>query len=483
MMAVETIIDTVSIMREALCSGQGAKYKRLSDAMERGILDGMIEAGAKLPPHRNLADSLGVTIGTISRAYAELERMGLVVARVGDGTFVRKRGMERKRDEGFRNFIDEPQQYYDMSRNMHIPGHETAYLAQSLRGLASDPKTLQDLTLYTPDIGLPRYRAAGARWLAQSEFVPNPDQIVCVNGGQHGLLCALMALLRAGDTLVTEQLTYPGLIAAARLLGIKLLGIDMDDEGLIPESLDEVCRTNRVSALYCTPTIQNPTTAVLSIERRDAIAQVCREHNLLILEDDAHGVLVENRPAPLSHFAPERTILISSLSKAVAAGLRVGYLHAPAALISRLSAALRATCWMATPLTLELATNWIENGTAQKLLHQQIAEISRRKALVSGLLVGLSYKTHPNSPHFWIEVPEPWRASEIEAELKQKNYLIATAEAFAVGRTAVSQFIRASVCNASSNDQLLYEGFQTLAISLGQSGSRFGLNNLDFTEK
>lgn len=482
-MTVKTIIDTVPIMREALSSGQGAKYKRLSDAMEKGILDGIIEPGAKLPPHRNMADSLGVTIGTISRAYAELERMGLVIARVGDGTFVRKHGMERKRDEGFRNFIDEPQQYYDMSRNMHIPGHETAYLAESLQQLTNATKTLQDLTLYTPDVGLPRYRSAGARWLAQTDFDPNPDQVVCVNGGQHGLLCTLMALLRAGDTLVTEQLTYPGLITTARLLGIKLLGIEMDDEGLTPESLDEVCRTNRVSALYCTPTVQNPTTSVLSIARRDAIARICRKHNLLIIEDDAHGVLVENRPAPLSHFAPERTILISSLSKVVAAGLRVGYLHAPAALISRLSAALRATCWMATPLTLELATNWIENGITQTLQRQQIAEISRRKALVSGLLVGLNYKTHPNSPHFWIEVPEPWRASEIEAELKQRDYLIATAEAFAVGRTAASQFIRVSVCNVSNNDQLLQEGFRTLATSLSQSSSRFGLGALYFIDK
>src|SRR5690606_11672627 len=149
---------------------QGAKYQRLAEALEARIIDGTLEGGAKLPPHRALADRLGVTIGTVSRAYAELERTGLVVARVGDGTFVRKRGLERKRDEGFRNFIEEPQQYYDMSRNMHIPGHETDYLAQTLRSFANDPQLLQDLTLYTPDVGLPRYRAAGAKWLAHGDF-------------------------------------------------------------------------------------------------------------------------------------------------------------------------------------------------------------------------------------------------------------------------------------------------------------------------
>ena len=130
---------------------------------------------------------------------------------------------------------------------------------------------------------------------------------------------------------------------------------------------------------------------------------------------------------------------------------------------------------MATPVTLELATQWIENGTAEYLLRQQINEITRRKALVRDLLAGLEYRTHLNSPHFWIEVPEPWRASEIEAELKQNNYLIATAEAFAVGQTAVPQFIRASICNTSGDDQLLRAGFDALATALGQGGDRFHL--------
>lgn len=472
-MAVKPIIDTVSMLRDALSSGHGAKYKRLAEAMELRILDGSIEGGAKLPPHRSLADRLGVTIGTVSRAYAELERMGLVVARVGDGTFVRQRDLERKRDIGFSNFVEERPEQFDMSRNMHIPGAETSLLAQSLLELARNPQTLAEMTLYTPDAGLPRYRQAGARWLAHGDFRPQAEQVLCVNGGQHGLLCTLMALLRAGDTLVTEQLTYPGLISAARMLGIKLLGAAMDEEGLIPAALDELCRQHRISALYCTPTLQNPTTGVLSVARRAALVAVCREHNLLIIEDEAHAVLVEDRPPPLSFYAPERSVLIGSLSKAVAAGLRVGYLHAPVPLISRIAAALRGSCWMATPLAMELASGWIESGVAEKLLGQQIIEIGRRKQLVEGLLEGLSYRTHPQCPHFWIEVPEPWRASDVEAELKLKNYLVATAEAFAVGRAAVPQFVRASVSNASHDDALLLQGFQALSNSLRQGSAPF----------
>ncbi|MBD9417174.1 PLP-dependent aminotransferase family protein [Pseudomonas sp. PDM16] len=472
-MTVKPIIDTVSILQEALGSGHGAKYKRLAAAMEAGILAGHIAGGAKLLPHRRLADRLGVTIGTVSRAYAELERMGLVVARVGDGTFVRQRDLERKRDAGFSNFVEERPEQFDMSRNMHISGPETSLFAQSLMDLARDPQALAGLTLYTPDAGLLHHRRAGASWLAHGDFQPLAEQVLCVNGGQHGLLCTLMALLRAGDSLVTEHLTYPGLITVARMLGIKLLGASMDEEGIVPDSLDELCRHNRVTALYCTPTLQNPTAGVMSSGRREAIAAVCREHNLLIIEDEAHAVLVEDRPLPMSHHAPERSVLIGSLSKVVAAGLRVGYLYAPATLISRISAALRATCWMATPLPMELASTWIENGVARMLLRQQVAEIGRRKQLVEKLLTGLNYRSHAQSPHFWIEVPEPWRASDVEAEMKLKGYLIATAEVFAVGRAVVPQFIRVSVSNTSHDDRLLVEGIETLVATLRQGGGPF----------
>ncbi|NBF01222.1 aminotransferase class I/II-fold pyridoxal phosphate-dependent enzyme [Pseudomonas sp. Fl5BN2] len=467
-MAVKVSIDMVSMLRSALQDGVGAKYKRLAEALDQAIDQGSLAAGSKLPPHRLLADQLGVTIGTISRAYAELERLGQVVARVGAGTYVRQDGLQRQRDSGFRNVDDEPPAAFDMSRNTHIPGPESHFIAQSLRALAQDPDGLLEISRYSPEAGLARYREAGARWLAQEGLQVDPGQVICVNGAQHGLHIALLALLKAGDTLATEHLTYPGLISTARMLGIKLLGLAMDEQGLLPEALDEACQHHRVSALYCTPTLQNPTTAVQSAARRAAIAEVCRRHNLLILEDETHAVLVDKRPAPLAYFAAERTVLISSLSKAVASGLRVGFVHAPPSLVGRLAAALRATCWMATPLPLELAAGWIDTGVAERLRQQQMAEIARRKDRLTGLLEGLEWRSPNGCPHFWIRVPEPWRASEIEQQLKRQGYLVATAEAFAVGQAAVPQFIRASVCNTTADDRKLIEGFAALAAALSQ---------------
>ncbi|UMZ14815.1 PLP-dependent aminotransferase family protein [Pseudomonas sp. MPFS] len=464
-MPVKINIDTDSIFRFFLLDGPGLKYKRLAKGIEESIRNGAIRQGAKLPPHRILADKLGVTAGTVSRAYGELERMGLVEARIGDGTFVRGRSGDSVREKGFRNFVDSPDICNDMSRNMHIPGNEAKLLSYSLQQL-SESAALQELMLYTPDTGLPRHQEAGAMWLSHGEFQAQYQQILCVNGSQHGLLVVLMAMLRAGDTLVTEHLSYPGLISAAQLLGIKVLGLDMDEEGLLPESLKEVCTANRVVALYCTPTIQNPTTGVMSLRRREEIARVCREHNLIVIEDETHAVLMVRRPVPLCHLLPERGILIGGMSKAVSAGLRVGYVHAPTTMVGRIAAAVRNSCWMATPLVLEIASKWVEDGTAQTLLEHQTAEIKRRQSLVTDLLQGISYRSHPYCPHFWIEVPAPWRAVEIEQGLRQLQHLVTTAEAFSVGRGAFPQAIRVSVSNSPGGDIALLDGFASLAALL-----------------
>lgn len=461
-MIVKSSIDTASIDSFSLPEGHGVKYKRLAQEIEASIRNGIIRQGAKLPPHRILADKLGVTTGTVSKAYAELERIGLLVARVGSGTFVREPDRVSAKDKGFRNFVDNPAICNDMSRSMHIPGNEAELLANSLQVLSKDPVSLQELMCYTPEAGQPFHRQAGAVWLSHGAFQTTSQQVLCVNGSQHGLLVVLMAMLRAGDTLVTESLSYPGLISVARLLGIKLIGLDMDEEGILPESLEESCRVNRVIALYCTPTLQNPTTAVMSVTRRQQIARICGEHNLIIIEDDTQAVLMANRPLPLCYMLPERGVLIGGLSKAVSSGLRVGYVHAPVTMVSRIAAAIRNSCWMATPLTLEIAGRWIEDGTAQSLLNYQVAEIKRRQALVVDLLQGLEFRSNPCSPHFWIEVTAPWRSTEIAQNLLSQQHLISTAEMFSVGQATIPQYIRASVSNSPGGDLALLRGFSVM---------------------
>ncbi|GAA3566708.1 transcriptional regulator MdrR2 [Marinobacter xestospongiae] len=457
--------DMVSFMCDALGNEKGPKYQRLALGIEREIREGRLPTGTKLPAHRLLAHQLNITAGTVSRAYRELERLGLVSSRVGDGTYVKLNGEGPAGEEGFRNAISLDDSVVDLSRNKHIPGQDVALLGQALEAIARQPRVLAELSDYTPEGGLHRYREAGAQWFRHSQVDVRPEQVLCTNGAQHALMACLPAIVKPGETVATEQLSYPGLISAARQLGIRLEGVEVDCDGLVPEALDDVCRNTRISVLYCTPTLQNPTTSNMPVARREALAAVCRKHNLIIIEDDAHGLLSTERPPALQVFAPERTLLISSLSKAVSAGLRVGYVQVPETLWNRLAGAIRASCWMATPLSLEVASQWILDGTADRLRLAQIEEVERRKAIVEPLLQRLNYHSRLDCSHFWIEIPEPWRAIEIEESLRQKRVLVKSSEAFAVGRRAVPQFIRASVSSTEADDQL-EQGFQALVGAL-----------------
>ena len=459
-MGVNNNIDMVSIIRESLLSGNGPRYKRIAQALEQEINQGRLSEGTKLQPHRIMGDALGVTSGTVSKAYAELEKTGLVRSRVGDGTYVCGQEYLKHRDNSFRNILMSDRAI-DLSRNTHISMDDISYTSDTLKEMAHAPQTLRQLLEYTPETGLPHHRQAGLEWFKYSQATGNDQQVICTNGAQHALLCILLACVKPGGTVVTELVSYPGLIELARNLGIRLIGLDMDEGGLSVEALETFCKSHNVTAVYCTPTLQNPTTRIMPPEQRQALANVCRQYNVLIIEDDVHGALVSDRPPALQYYAPERTLLFTSLSKVLSGGVRVGYILAPTSLLSRLTSVMRTTCWMATPLTHELASRWILEGVAARIRERQRQEIHRRKEMMAPLLEGLNYHSHPDCPHFWIEVPETWRATEIEQQLATQQVLVKSSEAFAVGRQAIPQFIRASI-SVADNDHELAVGFQRL---------------------
>ena len=455
-------INMVSILRFALQDRKGLKYLILSGKIAELIRDGSIEPGTKLPTHRDLSFRLGVTPGTVSKTYAELTRIGLATAHVGSGTFVLS-DTARAAAKGFRTYSDVEAETIDMSLNQAIPtGLEILY-RESFDSILADQVSIEHLHRYAPETGYNDYRTAGAKWISHDKFQAQPSQVVCTNGGQHGLFCSLLAVARPGDLIATEQFTYPGLISASRALGLKLIGLEMDCQGLVPEAFEAACRLYKFSALYCSPVLQNPTTSSMTARCLQDIADICVRNGIVMIEDQTHAVLAGTRTPPLAHFAPDHAIIISSLSKAIASGLRVGFVHAPLRLVERISGMVCSTSWMVTPLPFELAARWIASDQATILLQRQRHEIHRRKSLVADLMRPHRHRTHPDSPHYWIETAEPWRASEICTQLRRRGCYVASVESFAVDRVRGGQFIRASVSLNGADDALLLKGFGTLS--------------------
>jgi DNA-binding transcriptional MocR family regulator len=457
-LGVNLYIVTMAIWKPSLEDRIGPKYRAISQSIAADIADGRLASGERLPPQRELAWALGVTVGTVSRAYADAERAGLVKGEVGRGTYVLRPGYRHQHP-----VHAEPEPgLTDLTFAFPPPGpEEERQLADALRDLSSDPNC-GALLDYQPNAGTERQRAAGAQWMARVGMDVSPQQVVQTAGAQHAILVALSALTRPGDRVVTECLTYSGVKSVAATLGLRLEGLPMDEDGVIPGAFEDACKDGQVRVLYCIPTGQNPTTAVMPIDRRKEIAEIARRHDVSIIEDDILAYLFDTPPAPIATFAPERSYYITSLSKTIAPGLRVGYIAAPAAMTDRLSAAIWATCWTATPITTEIAARWIESGAAERILDGRKREIAARLTMCEEILPVGDHMIRSGPIHLWLQLPDPWRANDFATEARRRHVAVTPAESFAVGRNSTPHAVRICFGMPRTRDEL-QAGLETIS--------------------
>jgi DNA-binding transcriptional MocR family regulator len=279
------------------------------------------------------------------------------------------------------------------------------------------------------------------------------------------LATVFASLLKPGDLVLTEALTYPGMKAAAALLHLRLQGLPLDEDGLRPDALEAACRNGGARAVYCVPTIQNPTTSVMPERRRREIAEIATTHGLWIVEDDIHALLPEERPLPITTFAPDRSYYLTSTSKTLAPGLRVGYILAPRGAAERIAAAIRAITWASAPLMAEIASTWIRDGTADSILRERRREAAARQSLARDALGGAEIQAHPQGYHLWLRLPQPWRSDTFTAEARRRGVKVTPSETFAVERGLAPDAVRVCLGVPSSRAEL-EKGLQLLAQTL-----------------
>jgi len=441
----------VTLWTPDLTKRAGPRYRAIADALADDVRAGRLKEGTRLPTHRDLAGTLRVTVGTVSRAYSEAERRGLIKGEVGRGTFVRR---DRPEPLDFGMQTREGPSLIDLSLNFPVSEAEDKLLKKGLLELARD-RRLERLLEYLPHAGLHRHREAGAAWVARAGLEARPEQIIVCNGAQHALAIALMALASPGDVVLAEALTYPVFKTLAALLHLKVVGLPLDDEGLRPDAFEAACKGGAAKFLYCIPTIQNPTATVMPESRRRKIAAIAQAHDVTILEDDIYGLLSKGRPLPLARHAPERTVYVTSLSKTLAPGLRIGFLAAPSRLVDRMVPALGATTWMAAPLMAELAARLIDDGTADALLERKRKEAAARQGMAARILAPLlATPADPHSYHLWFRLPEPWRGEDFASRARQRGVAVNPGEVFAAGAAKAPAAVRVCLGAARSRAQL-----------------------------
>jgi DNA-binding transcriptional MocR family regulator len=391
-------------------------YQWIASCMAEDIAAGRLKPGDRLPPQRQFARDNGIATSTAARVYGELVRRGLAVGEVGRGTFV------RAADRPPEPALAEPgNAQIDLELNFCVLPGQAELLAGSIgKLLRSD---VMNTALRPVGVaGTPAVREAAAAMMTRGYWKPDPGHILCTGNGRQAIAAAISALVPVGGRLGVEALTYPVVKAIATRLGITLVPLPMDEEGVVPEAL----KIARVNAVYLQPTLHNPLGVTMTAERREQIGNLLRDDEIYAIEDNIYGFLAEGVP-PLR---PTRTIIVDSLSKRLAPGLTVGFAAVPEEIIGQVASAVRSGGWTAQRFALEAATRWLTDGTARQIEEAKRVDAWTRQQIVREYLGFVD--ADRRAYHCWWTLPDPWRAETFVAAAARHGIAITPAAAFAV---------------------------------------------------
>ncbi len=427
-------------------------YIAIADAIERDIRLGILNAGDKMPTHRALAKTVGVNVTTITRAYQEAEKRGLVTSTIGRGTFITS---DLGKNSSLINTANNEKKLIEMGLVLPLSSMEP-----DIRSLISNILRKNDINsfmTYTLPQGLYKHRETGSRWMKQFGVYADPENIIITAGAQHALNCILSSVFQLGDCIAVGCLTYPGIKTASKRCGIHLEGIQTDSEGIIPQELKTACNRNEIRGIYAVSAMQNPTNSAMSEQRRIELAEIVEEYNLILIEDDLYSFLSTGESHTLTQLIPEHSIYISSISKAFYAGLRISFTAAPRRFCSRISQAVVDTIWMAPALNAEIACECINCGLADKIIELKRVEIRKRAQLMEEKLGVYDLCYAQNSMFAWLKLPDYWSSSSLFEKAAEENGLhVISSDKFTVGSFIPPNYVRLSLTGTDSITEFEY---------------------------
>ncbi|MDY7576884.1 PLP-dependent aminotransferase family protein [Herbaspirillum sp. RTI4] len=436
------------------------RFLQIADALQKAVVEGSLKPGDRLPPQRQLAAQLDVDLTTITRAYDEARRRNLLEGRGARGTYVAAPKVELT-------------SILDLSMNTPPPPDGVDFDDMLQQGLSQVLMRADNELLMTYHLagGSDSDRKAGAKWLEPMFGYVDFRQLVVCPGAQAAIAALILALTEPGDVILAEPMSYPGLRTAATQFGRHIIAVEADEHGMVPELLEEACRQHKPVLVYLNPTLQNPTAITIPEHRRKKLASIAKRCNVRIVEDDPYWLLADAPPPPIAASAPEQVYYISTLSKCLTPGLRIAFvLIRDPRERERFLVALRSFALMVAPLTAALATQWILDGSADRLMKGVRKEARLRHWMARDILAG-RYSGSGDGLHVWLELPAYWNSAQLARAADSEGIAVTPAAAFATGSGSVNA-IRISLGSIKDRGRL-HAGLQRLSDLLAQRPESF----------
>ncbi|MGW4194025.1 aminotransferase-like domain-containing protein [Streptomyces sp. NPDC005004] len=426
-------------------------YHRIADRIAADIARGRLRTGQRLPPQRAFARRHGIAASTAERVYGELARRGLVVGEVGRGTFVRATAPDGQPGRALTEASCGPATV-NLELNYPCADGQSELLSPVLTELLRPDALSEVLRLPAPAAGTEAARDAFAALLGSPAPGLDPDGIVFTGNARQAIAATLASLVRPGDRIGVEPLTYPPVREVAARLGGTLVPLATDERGPLPASLAAAHRSAPLAALYLQPTLHNPTSRTLDAGRRAELAEVITDLAIPVVEDRVWSFLHEGDEPPFTSLLPGLGHLVDSLSKRIAPGLTVGFAAVPPARAGEVARAVRSGGWSAGSLALEAAVRWITDGTVDRLTAAKRTDARHRQLLTAEALSGVPLVSAPASCFTWWPLPAPWRADTFTAAARARGIAITPGTAFAAAPSHTPDAVRLGLGSVSEGE-------------------------------
>jgi DNA-binding transcriptional MocR family regulator len=363
-------------------------HERLADAIEKAIATGSLNVGERLPTHREISSHFGVAIGTVTKAIDSLSRRGIVRGEVGRGTFVQ-------------SSVPATAELVDLTINAPLP-----VIKPELMLSAAERAVRVSMEMpsggYVDLAGTSQQRSTVAAWLSRTRIKCEAEELVLCTGAQQAIHLAFAELRAFSSGVVSEAHTFPGALAAAANLGLKMFGVAYDDEGMDPSSLDDTLSKCGAKTVYLTPVCQNPLAFETGPERRQAIVDVCRRHGAYIVEDDIYGLYASSGSSTFKELMPDRVFYLTSLSKSVSPLVRLGVLFSPPGFRQPVTRRMRAEVWGGSPLSFNIGCSLLDLGAYEACSEALRSEAVERVKMAYDVFGGALTGRYVCTPHVWL---------------------------------------------------------------------------------